>query len=438
MPMRERMDDNMSDGTDVFQERNGHLYAEDVQVQELAARYGTPLYVYSRGHMQAQYRALAGALAPAQPLICYSAKANTNRAVLRTFLEEGAGLDVVSGGELFRAIRAGADPEKIVFAGVGKTQEEIEAALHEGILFFTVESESEARRISDCAVRTGRTGRIAFRINPDVDPHTHTYISTGKRENKFGLDLERAEQAYAMAAALPNLEIVGLHLHIGSQLLDARPYGEALDKVAALCGRLRTRHPAFRYLDIGGGLGISYRNGEKALSAETFASVVLPRVARLGLKLVVEPGRSLVGNGGILVCRVQYVKASYDKQFVIVDAAMNDLIRPSLYRAHHEVRAVRAASGVLHGDLVGPICESGDFLAQDRDLPDVGEGGLLAVMSAGAYGYAMSSNYNSRRRPAEVLVDGASHVLVRRRETWEDVVRYESDGSDSGQGVEHV
>ncbi|MEI7436264.1 MAG: diaminopimelate decarboxylase [bacterium] len=428
----------MSERSAFFQERNGQLCAEDVPVQELAARYGTPLYVYSRGYMQTQYRALAQALAPAQPLICYSAKANTNRAVLRTFLEEGAGLDIVSGGELFRAMRAGADPEKIVFAGVGKTHEEIDAALHEGVLFFTVESEPEVRRISDCAARMGTTGRIAFRINPDVDPHTHTYISTGKRENKFGLDLDRAEQAYALAATLPNIEISGLHLHIGSQLLSSAPYGEALDKVAALCGRLQARYPTFRYLDIGGGLGISYRTGETALAPEDFAAVVLPRVARLGLKLVVEPGRSLVGNGGILVCRVQYVKESYDKQFVIVDAAMNDLIRPSLYHAHHEVRAVRATAGTLHGDLVGPVCESGDFLAQDRDLPDVGEGGLLAIMSAGAYGYAMSSNYNSRRRPAEVLVDGASHLLVRRRETWEDVVRHETDGRDSGQGVEHV
>jgi diaminopimelate decarboxylase len=411
---------------DAFAYRDGTLYADAVAVRDLAARHGTPLYVYSRAALQDGFRALAGALRDVDPLICYSVKANSNAAVIRTFLDEGAGLDIVSGGELFRALRAGADPARIVFAGVGKTREEIEYALREQILFFTVESEPEAARIAACAARMGVKGRIAFRVNPDVDPKTHTYISTGKKENKFGLDLDRVRQAYAAAARMPGLDIVGLHMHIGSQILDPRPFAEALGKAANLCRTLREAHPAFRWLDIGGGIGIRYKPEDEPLAAETFARTVAPVLRELDLKVAMEPGRCLVGNAGILVCRVEYIKQNPGKTFVVCDAAMNDLIRPALYGAYHAVTAVDARAGTIRGDLVGPICESGDFLAADRELPDVTEGDLLAVHSAGAYGYVMASNYNSRRRPAEVMVDGDRATVVRTRETWEDLVRGEA------------
>ena len=411
-----------------FSYRSGMLYAEDVPVDRLAGEFGTPLYVYSRNHFRSQYRRLASAMRDLGPLICYSVKANSNLSVIRTFLDEGAGLDIVSGGELFRALRAGARADRIVFAGAGKTREEIEYALREQILFFTVESEPEALRIAECARAQGRTGRIAFRVNPDVDPQTHKYISTGKKENKFGLDLQRAGAAYELAARTPGLEIVGLHMHIGSQILTPEPFAEALRKVAPLCLDLKRKHAAFRFIDVGGGPGIQYRPAEQALDPETLGARIRPFLADLGLSVVMEPGRSLVGNGGILVCRVEYVKESHLKKFVIVDAAMNDLIRPSLYQAHHEVVPVVPRSGTIHGDLVGPVCESGDFIAADRDLPAVEAGDLMAVRSAGAYGFAMASNYNSRRRPAEVMVDGAQATLIRERETWEDLVRGERVG----------
>jgi len=408
-----------------FEYRRGQLMAERVPVQALAERYGTPLYIYSLAHLRAQYRALAQALAPVRPLLCYSMKANSNSAVLRAFLEQGAGLDIVSGGELYRAMRAGADPSKIVFAGVGKTAAEIDYALRCGILFFTVESEAEARRISARAVRLRRRARIAFRVNPDVDPQTHRYISTGKQENKFGLDLERARRACRLAARLPNVDLVGLHMHIGSQILSVQPFAAALRKVLDLCAGLRARHPAFRWLDIGGGIGIAYRPGQRPLDPAAYAARLLPGLRRSGLQIVLEPGRFLVGNAGLLVCRVQYLKPGAGKTFVVADAGMNDLIRPALYEAYHEVVPVAATRGRLFGDLVGPVCESGDFIAQERELPRVREGDLLAIRSAGAYGFAMASNYNSRPRPAEVLVDGAKARLIRKRETWEDLVRGE-------------
>lgn len=409
-----------------FNYESGRLMAEGVAVEDLARRYGTPLYVYSRNHLRERYRAIAAAMAPVRPLICYSVKANSNAAVIKTLADEGSGFDIVSGGELFRALRAGAQADRIVFAGVGKTREEIEYALRERIRFFTVESESEAARISDCARRLGIPARIAFRANPDVDPKTHKYISTGKKENKFGLDLERVLKAYETAAALPGLEIAGLHIHIGSQILSADPFGQALAKIRDTCLALKKRYPTFRALDIGGGLGIDYKPDQQPLDPAAYAATVLPFLKELDLEVVMEPGRSIVGNAGLLVCRVQVVKASHFKTFIVVDAGMNDLIRPSLYQAHHEIKAVTATAATVTGDLVGPICESGDFLAQDRELPDVKEGDLLGVLSAGAYGFAMASNYNSRPRPAEVMVDGAEAHLVRRRETWEDIVRGES------------
>lgn len=409
-----------------FTYKSGKLFAEGVSVEELALRYGTPLYVYSKSHLKERFQAIASAMAEVKPLICYSVKANSNAAVIKTLADEGSGFDIVSGGELYRALRAGAKANTIVFAGVGKTREEIEYALTEQIAFFTCESEPEAARISECAKRLGLTGRIAFRVNPDVDPKTHKYISTGKKENKFGLDFERTMQAYSLAAALPNIEIAGLHMHIGSQLLDASPFGEALAKVADCCRQLKAKYPTFRYLDIGGGMGINYKPDQTALDPKVYASLLVPTLKELGLQVVMEPGRSIVGNSGILVCRVQYVKQSHFKKFIVVDAAMNDLIRPSLYQAHHEILPVVANDKKVTGDLVGPICESGDFLAQDRDLPDVQERDLVVALSAGAYGFAMSSNYNSRPRAAEIMVDGDQATQIRQRETWEDLVRGEA------------
>jgi len=408
-----------------FQYRGNTLYAEGASVDSLAGKYGTPLYIYSRNHFRQQYRSLSKAMAKVRPLICYSVKANSNAAVIRTFLDEGAGLDIVSGGELFRALRAGADPSKIVFAGVGKTRDEIEYAIREDILFFTVESEHEAARISECAKKLKRTARIAFRINPDVDPRTHKYISTGRKENKFGLDAERMIKACEWAGSLPNIEIAGLHMHIGSQILSVQPFCRAMKKVKGICAHLKSLFPTFRYLDIGGGIGIRYRPDQQELSPELYAKTLIPLISELGLSVVMEPGRFLVGNGGILVCRVQYIKDNPFKKFVVVDAGMNDLIRPSLYEAYHDVLAVEKTRAIIHGDLVGPICESGDFIAKDRDLPAVKDGDLLAVQSAGAYGFSMSSNYNSRPRAAEVMIDGRKALLVRERETLKDIVSRE-------------
>lgn len=408
-----------------FAYRAGRLYAEDVPVEELAERFGTPLYVYSSAHLLRQYHRLQEALRALEPTIHYAVKANTCAAVIRVLAAAGAGADVVSGGELWRARRAGVAAERIVFAGVGKTRDEIAYALREGIAHFTVESEPELERIATTARTLGTTARIAIRVNPDVDPQTHVYTSTGKKESKFGLDLERAWRAYERAAAWSNIEIVGVHMHLGSPLRDERPYAEALDKVAPLCARLRERFPTCRILDLGGGMGIPYRRRQKPFDLEAFAAAVVPRVQAIGLRLALEPGRYIVGNAGILVTRVQYIKDNAFRRFIVVDAAMNDLIRPPLYGAWHEIAAVRDISETARADVVGPVCESGDFLAQDRDLPAVREGDLLAVMSAGAYGFAMASNYNSRPRAAEVLVSGETVALARARETWEDLVRGE-------------
>ncbi len=411
---------------EAFQHRNGELYAEEAPVARLVEQYGTPLFIYSRGYIQSHYRALAQAMAELNPLICYAVKTNSNLAVISTLAAEGAGADVVSAGELLRARRAGVPADKITFAGVGKTEAEIETALRENILLFTVESEPELDRISAVAARLGATARIAIRVNPDVDPKTHKYISTGKKENKFGVDILRARQIYERAAALPGLEIAGLHMHIGSQILSAQPYAEAAAKVAEVSVELKKRYPTFRMLDIGGGIGIRYRPDQEPLLPTVFAEAVVPILKPLGLKILMEPGRFIVGNAGILVTRVQYVKNGPSKQFIIVDGAMNDLIRPPLYQAHHDISAVRETKEMVFGDVVGPVCESGDFFALDRHLPAVAQGDLLAVHSAGAYAFSMASNYNSRPRAAEVMVSGARAELIRARETFEDLVRGES------------
>jgi diaminopimelate decarboxylase len=412
---------------DAFTYQGGELFAEGVALSELADVHGTPLYVYSRNHMRSQFQRLAEAMHEVEPLICYSVKANSNASVLKTFVDAGAGFDVVSSGELYRALRAGADASRIVFAGVGKTVEEISYAIASDILFFTVESEPEAERISACAVEAGRTARIAFRINPDVDPKTHRYISTGKQENKFGLNVERALSAYETAAAFPNIEISGLHMHIGSQILNPQPFRDALDRVAPLCVELKQMYATFQYLDIGGGLGIRYQDGDTPLDPAAYAEQVVPVLRELGLQVILEPGRSMCGNAGVLLCRVQYVKDNPLKQFVVVDAGMNDLIRPALYTAHHDILPVKETAETIHGDLVGPICETGDFFASDRDLPAVSANDLVAVCSVGAYGFTMASTYNSRPLPAEVMVDGTRSWIVRERETWDDIIRSETD-----------
>ena len=400
-----------------FTYKNDVLHADDVSLADLAAEYGTPLYVYNRSYLLNQFTRLQEAMAEVDPLICFAVKSNSNAAIIQTFAGQGAGADVVSGGEIVRARAAGIPANKMVFAGVGKTVEEIELALREDILSFTVESEPELERISECAQRLGTTGRVDIRVNPDVDPKTHKYTSTGKKENKFGVDLERAARAYELADSLPGIEIAGLHMHIGSPIMSVQPYIQALAKIAPLCRHLKETYPTFRHLDIGGGLGIQYTPDQSDLDPVDFAAAVIPILKELGLQVILEPGRFLTGNAGVLVTEVQYVKDNAFKPFVVVDAAMNDLIRPALYQAHHEILPIAKTPDTLHGDIVGPVCESGDFLAQDRVIPASSSGDLLAIMSAGAYAFAMASNYNSRGRPAEVMVQGSVAKRVRQRES---------------------
>lgn len=410
---------------DEFYYMNGVLHAEDMSVADLAEKYGTPLFIYSQSHLQAQYDRLTEALQALKPNICYSVKGNSNLAVLEVLAQMGAGADIVSGGELYRALRAGFDPSKIAFAGVGKTEDEIEYAINEDILYFTVESEQELERISHCADRLGKKARIAIRVNPDVDPKTHKYTSTGMKENKFGIDLQRAEAAYDAAAEMPGIEIAGVHMHLGSPISTIEPYAQAIDKVAGLCERLRSEHATFRHIDLGGGLSIPYRPADPEFDIDGFAEMLVEKIKPLGLQLALEPGRFISGNAGIMVSRVQYIKENAFKNFAIIDAAMNDLIRPPLYEAHHEIIPVEETDATMFGDVVGPVCESGDFMAQDRELPRLSQGDLLAVMSAGAYGFVMGSNYNSRGRAPEVLVYGSSERLIRRRETWDDLIACE-------------
>jgi diaminopimelate decarboxylase len=401
-----------------FAYRDGMLHAEQVSLDEIARRFGTPCYVYSRAAIEAAYGEFAAALRGRDALVCYSVKANSNLAVLALLAKLGAGFDIVSGGELARVIAAGGDPRKTMFSGVGKREDEIELALKNDIACLNVESEAELARVAAVARRLGKRAPIALRVNPDIDAKTHPYISTGLRETKFGITYEEAESLYRRAAAMPEIEVVGVGCHIGSQLVSAAPYVEAAGRVAALADRLVRAGIALTHIDIGGGIGIRYRD-ETPEPIGAFLDGALGVLAGRKERLVIDPGRSLVGNAGLLLARVEHVKPGAAKNFVIVDAAMNDLIRPALYSAWHEVRPVRAVESAQAGavyDVVGPVCESGDFLAKDRRLAPR-EGDLLALMSAGAYGMVMSSNYNSRPRPAEVLVSGAQAHLVRSRET---------------------
>jgi len=409
-----------------FPFKSGQLCCEDVPLSKLAAEFGTPLYVYSRNHIVGQWRALDKAFAGVDHHVCYAVKANSNLSVLRALAEAGAGFDIVSGGELERVIKAGGDPTHCEFAGVGKTAAEIEQALRCGIGCFNVESVPELFRIAAVAETMGRRAPVALRVNPGVDPDTHHYVATGKHTSKFGIALKDALAVYRLAAKLPGIEIRGVQMHIGSQITKVAPYVLAIRKMLPLIEQVRALAPdTLEIFDIGGGLGIRYRN-EKPPTAKEFAAAVKPLVRNLGLRIVLEPGRFIVGNGGVLVTQVQYIKQTPVKRFVIVDAAMNDLIRPSLYESHHEIVPVRKARrATVTADVVGPVCESGDFLAQARRMAAVEEGELLAVMSAGAYGMAMSSNYNSRGRVAEVLVDGKRWTLVRRRESTADLIRSE-------------
>ncbi len=408
-----------------FEMKNGTLYAEGVSVKELAQRYGTPLYVYSTATLKRHYQAFDSAFASVDHLTCYSVKANSNLAVLRLLASLGAGMDIVSGGELYRALLAGVPASKIVYSGVGKKAAEIAQALTADILAFNVESVQELHRINEVAQGMGKKARVSFRINPDVDPKTHPYISTGMKKNKFGLGIDSALDAYALARDLPFIDPVGMDCHIGSQLTTIEPFLEALDKLLVFYDKLKAMNLDIRYLDLGGGLGIPYNEEEPPHPAE-FGAALTKALSGLPLKVILEPGRVIVGNAGVLVTEVQYTKQTPDKSFIIVDAAMNDLVRPSLYGSYHRIEEVepkgRAAMDV---DVVGPICESGDFLAKDRQLAEVRQGELLAVYSAGAYGFTMSSNYNTRARAAEVLVDGDSVIVARRRETFESMVAHE-------------
>ena len=410
---------------EAFRYRAGELHCEQVPLRRLAERYGAPLYVYSQAHIVGQFRQLDAAFRGLDHLVCFAVKANSNLAVIRALARAGAGFDTVSGGELRRVVEAGGDPQRCVFAGVGKTSPEIEYALRLGINCFNVESEPELEVIAAIARRLGRRAPIALRVNPGVDPCTHHYVSTGKHESKFGIPLERALAVYRAARTLGGVQIRGVQMHIGSQITSTAPFVQAIKKMLPLVAQVRALAPdALQFFDIGGGLGIRYRD-ERPPAAAAFARAVIPHLRGLGLRILLEPGRFLVGNGGVLVTRVLYVKRTPAKQFVITDAAMNDLIRPALYNSYHEILPLRGPRGrrrrMITADVVGPICESGDFFAQGRRLSAVAAGELLAIMSAGAYGMVMASNYNSRPRPAEVLVSGRRVALVRLRERVEDL-----------------
>ena len=408
-----------------FHYRSDRLYCEGVNIAAVARRVGTPLYLYSRRALERNYRTFDGAFAGVDHLVCYAVKANSNLAVLRLFRDLGSGFDVVSGGELFRVLRAGADGRRVIYAGVGKTADEIDYALQSDILFFNVESPAELEAIGARARAPRRTARVSLRVNPDVDARTHPYISTGLQKHKFGINIRQALALYRQARSTRGLEVVGVSCHIGSQITTLGPFVDAVAKVRALVDRLRAAGIPVRYLDLGGGLGIRYQD-ESPPHPEQYAAALTHGTRGLDCTLVFEPGRVLVGNAGLLITRVLYVKSNGRKRFVIVDAGMNDLIRPSLYGSYHDLWPVlRRRSASITADVVGPVCESADFLAKDRRLPKPDPGDWLAVRSAGAYAFTLASNYNSRPRPAEVLVDGRRSHVIRARETYEDLIRGE-------------
>ncbi|MBW2029444.1 MAG: diaminopimelate decarboxylase [Deltaproteobacteria bacterium] len=409
-----------------FNYRDEELYCEDVPVRTIAEEVGTPFYLYSHATLLKHFRAFDGAFGDIRHLTCFSMKSNSNLAIIRLFAREGGGVDIVSGGELFRALRAGVDPKKIVYSGVGKRAEDLEYALESDILMFNAESEQEIGLLNDLAGKLGKKAPVAIRVNPDIDPQTHPYISTGLRENKFGIDINRSLEEYTTAAGLSHLRVNGVSCHIGSQLTQVAPFVEAMKKLLELIGRLKEAGVEIRYLDLGGGLGITY-DREQPPHPEEYGRAIKEHLNTGDVTLILEPGRVIAGNAGILVTRVLYTKStSEDKRFVIVDAAMNDLMRPSLYGAYHGIQPVSlGGKESIKADIVGPICESGDFFAKDRDVKPFEPGELMALMSAGAYGFSMSSNYNSRPRVAEVMVRGDRYYVIRARETYEDLIRGE-------------
>jgi diaminopimelate decarboxylase len=425
-----------------FRYLQGSLHAENVDLQSLAEQHGTPLYVYSKETIVDHYTRLDQGLSRLDHMICYAVKANSNLAVLSTIAQLGGGFDIVSGGELFRVLRAGGQAAMCTFAGVGKTRDEIEYALKEGIYCFNAESEAELRFIDQIAGEMGLKAPVAVRVNPNVDAKTHAKITTGKSENKFGIDFDRIEEVYEIIAKeCPNLEIRGLQMHIGSQLTSVGPFVEAVEKVKPLVQEMKAKY-GLQFFSIGGGIGIVYKqsldsgsqdwwslegNESHPLTIQAYADAVVPLLEDLGLRILLEPGRFMVGNAGVLLTKVVYEKRGKAKVFKIVDAAMNDLIRPTLYEGWHQIVPVRSKAGAENelSDVVGPICETGDYLAQNRELPPLNAGDVLAVMSAGAYGFTMASNYNTRTMPAEILVDGSEAYVVRERQTLEDLVRGE-------------
>jgi diaminopimelate decarboxylase len=410
---------------DAFNYRDGELLAEGVALSAIAERFGTPTYVYSRAHIEAQYRAYADALSGTPHLVCFAVKANSNLGVLNVLARLGAGFDIVSRGELERVLAAGGQADKIVFSGVGKTRDDMRRALEVGVHCFNVESTDELERLQVVAAEMGVRAPVSLRVNPDVDAGTHPYISTGLKENKFGIAIADAEDVYIRAAQLPNLEVIGVDCHIGSQLTTLSPFVDALDRLLDLVDRLSDCGIQLRHLDLGGGLGVRYRDEEPPLAGD-YIKAVRERLDGRDLALMFEPGRFIVANAGVLLTRIEYLKHTEHKDFAIVDAAMNDLIRPALYQAWMDVTAVKPRDGAARNyDIVGPICETGDFLAKERELA-LAEGDLLAVHSAGAYGFVMSSNYNTRGRTAEVLVDGDQAFEVRRRETVTELFAGES------------
>jgi len=410
-----------------FVYRNGALCCEELRVSDIAKKVGTPFYLYSRNTLVNHYQVVDQAFSELQHIICFSVKANSNVAVLRLLANEGAGADVVSGGELFRALKGGIDPRKIVFAGLGKTEIEIEHALGEGILMFNVESSQELMLINKVAERMGVEAPVALRVNPDINPKTHPYIATGLRQSKFGIPLKAAMAEYEVAQKLPGLNPIGVHMHIGSQILESGPFENGVNKLVKLAKSLKVLGMDIRYVNIGGGFGIQYTD-EEAPTPDQYASALMPLLEDVGATVILEVGRMITGNSGILVTTVLFDKQGEEKRFVVVDAAMNDLLRPSLYQAKHHIAPVNQREGVrdVKVDVVGPICESSDFLAREFTMQEVKQGDLLSVFTAGAYGFSMSSNYNSRTRVPEILVSGRKAFVIRRRETFEDLVRGEA------------
>lgn len=408
-----------------FQYTDNRLHCEKVPVSEIAREVGTPFYLYSHATLCRHYRAFDSSFNEIKHITCFSVKSNSNLAILRLFARQGSGADIVSGGELYRALKAGMEPEKIVYSGVGKKAEDLEYALNSDILMFNVESTQEILRLNELAGRLGKKARIAIRVNPDVDPKTHPYISTGLKENKFGIDMAEAPGQYAMAANLENIRVYGLSCHIGSQLTEVRPFVDALRKLKDLIRRLEESGIQIDYLDVGGGLGITY-DREEPPDPGQYAGAIREELKESHITLILEPGRVIMGNAGILVTEVLYTKTTKEKIFFIVDAAMNDLMRPSLYNSYHSIQAVKK-SGLknVKADIVGPVCESGDFFARDRDVESFEPGDLMAIMSAGAYGFSMSSNYNSRPRVCEVMVKEDRFYIIRHRESFEDLIKGE-------------